>query len=362
MKRREFLTTAGAALALSACKRSSTISGPGISQKKFRWKMVMIVPKTFPIWGPGMIQFAENVKIISRGSLVIDVYGANELVPALGVFDAVKGGSIEMGHSAAYYWDGKLPAAVFFTSIPFGMNANGMNSWLNAGEGQKLWDELYAPQNLKALPCGNTGVQMGGWFRKEINSIDDFKGLKMRMPGLGGKTIKKAGASPVLIPGAEIYTNLATGVIDATEWIGPYHDYIMKFQNVTKYYYSGGWHEPGSVLELLMNKKSWESLTPELKTIVKTCAAQTDRDMFAQWMAKDSEYYQKILDEKKVTVREYPVNVIRPMKKYAAEVLEEVRNSAPLAKKIHDSYKTFQRMYEQYQEVSERAYVRAQKA
>ena len=203
---------------------------------------------------------------------------------------------------------------------------------------------------------------MGGWFKKEINSIDDFKGLKMRMPGLGGKTIKKAGASPELIPGAEIYTNLATGVIDAPEWIGPYHDYIMKFQNAPKYYYSGGWHEPGSVLELLMNKKAWESLTSELKTIVKVCAAQTDRDMFAQWIAKDSEYYQKILDEKKVVVREYPVNVIRPMKKYAAEVLEEVRNSGPLAKKIHDSFKTFQRMYEQYQEVSERAYVRAQKA
>lgn len=363
MKRRDFLITTGSTLALAACNRTKTEERtPKKSGKRYRWKMVMVVPKTFKIWGPGMVHFSENVKILSGNQLVIDVYGAGELVPPLSVFDAVKNGTAEMGHSAAYYWDGKLPASVFFTSIPFGMNANGMNAWLVAGDGQKLWDELYTPHGLKAMPCGNTGVQMGGWFRKEINSINDFNGLKMRMPGLGGKTIARAGASAVLIPGGEIYTSLATGVIDAAEWIGPYHDYLMGFHKAAKYYYSGGWHEPGSVLELMINKKAWESLSPELQLIIEVCAAETDRKMFSQWLAKDSEYFDRILKEGKVIVKEYPLEITRKMKEYAAEVLNEVRKSSPLAKKIHDSYKSFQKIYEQYQEVSERAYVRAQKA
>lgn len=365
MKRKGFLKKLGiAALAsttLANCSKEKNTVGP-TSNKKFNWRLTMVVPKTLPIWGPGIVDFAKNVKTMSGGRLNIKVYGAGELVPALETFDSVKSGQIQMGHSAAYYWTGKIPASAFYTSVPFGMNANGMMSWINAGGGQALWDELYAPHNVKAFPCGNTGVQMGGWFRKEIKTIKDFQGLKMRMPGLGGKVIAKAGAKPILIPGGEIFTNLETGVIDATEWVGPYHDYKMGFHKVAKYYYSGGWHEPGSVLELIINKKAWESLPEDLQLIVEACANQTNQSMYSQWLAKDSEYFQKIKKEKKTIIKEYPAEITHVMHKYANQILKEISETSPLAKKIYNSFTSFQKEYEAYQEASERAYVRAQKA
>jgi TRAP-type mannitol/chloroaromatic compound transport system substrate-binding protein len=359
MDRQKFLKKSGLGVGLAAAASLAPLQASG---KRHRWRMAMVVPKTLPIWGPGMLRFADRVKLMSGGRLSIKVYGANELVPALGTFDAVKKGRIDMGHSAAYYWRGKIPASVYFTSIPFGMNANGMNAWLTAGGGQALWDELYAPFNLKSIPCGNTGVQMGGWFKKEMKTIADFKGLKMRMPGLGGAVIAKAGAIPQQIPGGEIFTNLQTGVIDATEWVGPYHDYKMGFPKAAKYYYSGGWHEPGSVLELMINKQKWESLDKELQMIVQSCAALTNQEMYAEWLAKDSEYYQKILSEGKTIVKEYPLEITAKMRLHAKEVIADVANSSPLAKRIHSSFTTFQKSYEKYQEASEQAYVRAQKA
>jgi TRAP-type mannitol/chloroaromatic compound transport system substrate-binding protein len=376
MERRDFIKKAGAgaaaagavaaAGALTSCAQQAGVSaaggGPNVSDKVFNWRMVMVVPKTLPIWGPGMQAFAARVKQMSNGRLNIQVYGAGELVPALQVFDTVSSGQVEMGHSAAYYWEGKIPASVFYTSVPFGMTAKGMNAWISGVDGQELWDELYAPHDLKAMPCGNTGVQMGGWFRKEINSIDDFKGLKMRMPGLGGKTISRAGAETVLVAGAEIFTNLQTGVIDATEWVGPYHDYIMGFHKVAKYYYGGGWHEPGSVLELMINRKKWESLPADLQMIVEACAAETNVKMFAQWTAKDSEYYRKILDEGNTIVAEYPLEITAQMRGYAEEIKSSIRDTSVIAARIYDSFTGFQKMYEDYQEISDWAYVRALKA
>ncbi|MDA0323143.1 MAG: TRAP transporter substrate-binding protein [Verrucomicrobia bacterium] len=377
MKRREFIkrgalgAAAVAATATTSCQPPPGKSPPGksdaagpknVSGKTFNWRMVMVVPRTLPIWGPGMEDFAARVKKLSGGRLNIEVYGAGELVPALQVFDTVSSGQVEMGHSAAYYWEGKVPASVFYTSVPFGMTAKGMNSWIIAGGGQELWDKIYAPHDLKAIPCGNTGVQMGGWFRKEINTIDDFKGLKMRMPGLGGKTIARAGAEPVLVAGAEIFTNLQTGVIDATEWVGPYHDYIMGFHKVVKYYYGGGWHEPGSVLELMINRAAWESLPDDLQEIVKACAGQTNGIMFAQWTAKDCEYFAKIKSEGKTVVREYPLEITHQMRIYAEELKSGIADTGGLAREVYDSFTAFQKTYEDYQELSDWAYVRALKA
>ena len=376
MERRDFLKKAGtgaaaagavaAAGALTSCTQQAGTSAsegtPNVSRKVHNWRMVMVVPKTLPIWGPGMEEFAARVKQMSGGRLNIHIYGAGELVPALQVFDTVTSGQVEMGHSAAYYWEGKVPASVFYTSVPFGMTAKGMNAWIVADDGQALWDELYAPHDLKAMPCGNTGVQMGGWFRKEIKTIDDFKGLKMRMPGLGGKTISRAGAETVLVAGAEIFTNLQTGVIDATEWVGPYHDYIMGFHKVAKYYYGGGWHEPGSILELMINRTKWESLSDDLKMIVQACAAETNVKMFAQWTAKDSEYYRKILDEGNTIVGEYPLEITRQMHVYAEEIKADIQYTSDIAARIYHSFTRFQKMYEDYQEISDWAYVRALKA
>lgn len=366
MDRRNFSAKLGAGLAIGAglagCGKKRPGAQVGDNHKTFRWRMAMIVPKTLPIWGPGLVQFAEDVRTMSQGRLDIKVYGAGELFPALEVFDRVRSGQVQMGHSAAYYWQGKLPASVFFTSVPFGMNANGMMSWLDSGGGQELWDKLYGPIGLKALPCGNTGVQMGGWFNREMKTLADFKGLKMRMPGLGGKVIAKAGAKPILLPGGEILTSLQTGVIDATEWVGPYHDYVMGFHKAAKYYYSGGWHEPGSVLELIINRQAWDELSPDLQAIVKAAASQTNMSLYTQWMAKDSEYYAKIISEGKTQMREYPKEVTKAMKGYAKELKEEIAETSDLAAEIYKSYQDFQDQYEAYQEVSERAYVRNQKA
>ena len=369
MKRREFLKAgaagaAAAAITTSCRQPADAPSGAPVinTGKTFNWRMVMVVPRTLPIWGPGMEEFAGRVRILSQGRLNIEVRGAGELVPAFEVFDTVSSGRTEMGHSAAYYWEGKIPASVFYTSVPFGMISKGMNAWIVAGGGQELWDELYAPHNVKAMPCGNTGVQMGGWFNREIRTIDDFKGLKIRMPGLGGKTVARAGAQTVQYPGAEIFTNLRTGVIDATEWVGPYHDYVMGFHKAAKYYYGGGWHEPGSVLELIINRQAWESLPSDLQEIVTTCAAQTNGIMFAQWSAKDAEYYQKIKQEGKVIIREYPLEITRQMKVYAEELKAEIAETGELARSIYNSFTSFQKTYEEYQELSDWAYVRALKA
>lgn len=357
MKRREFVTGASAAAAAGLLAAPNVLRA---ASKKFRWRIVLVVPKTLPIWGEGVIQFAKDVKEMTEGRLNIKVYGAGELVPALGAFDAVKSGRVQMAHSAAYYWQGKIPASVYFTSVPFGMNALGMRGWLMEGGGQELWDELYSPHGIFSMPAGNTGVQMGGWFNKEIKTAADFKGLKMRIPGLGGKVIKRLGGTPTIVAGGEIYTNLTTGVIDATEWVGPYHDYTMGFHKAAKYYYYPGWHEPGPVLELMINKKAWAELPGHYQKIVRSCALALDREMHARWVAKDSEYLEKIVKEGKIKIGSFPEPVMAAFKKHSMEVRAELAKTSPLAKKISDSYVNFQKRYEAHQDISERAYVKAQ--
>lgn len=366
MDRRNFITAATiatGALALSACDKPTTSTSPSsTSSEKFNWRLQLIVSKNLPIWSDGVIEFARKVQLISNGRLNIKVYGAGELFPALELFDKVKDGTIEMGHSASYFWSGKIQGCEFFTAIPFGLNADGMNSWIYNGGGLKLWEELYAPHNLVPIPCGCTSVQMGGWFNKEIKTIEDYKGLKMRMPGLGGKVINKAGASAETIPQSEIYTSLATGRIDATEWVGPYHDYTMDFYKAAKYYYVGGWHEPGSMLELMINKSAYEKLPEDLKEIVKVCAADINKQMFNEWILKDAEYYQKMLKEGTVQFREFPLEVVKQMKIYAKEVVDDLAGKNEMTKKIYESFSKFQSLYEPYQEISERAFVKALKS
>ena len=216
MQRRALLTGAGAAtVALGAGIR------PAAAKAEHRWKLVTTWPKNFPGMGTGANKLAELIGQMSGGRIEVKVYGAGELVPAFEIFDAVSRGTAEMGHGAAYYWKGKSEAAQFFASVPFGLTAQEMNSWLYYGGGMELWQELYAGFGLVPAAAANTGVQMGGWFNKEINSVDDLKGLKMRIPGLGGEVLRRAGGTPVSLPGGEIFTSLQSGNIDATEWVGP---------------------------------------------------------------------------------------------------------------------------------------------
>ena len=235
MKRREFLKKAGVGAAAVA---ATAVSAPAvIAQKKYQWKMVTTWPPKLPVLQDGCERLSKRMEEVSDGRLKIQVFAAGELVPPLESFQAVSDGTVEVGSGASYYWAGKEPATQWFSAVPFGMNAQGMAAWFHGGDGLKLWEECYAPFNLVPRPGGSTGVQMGGWFNKKINTIDDYKGLKMRIPGLGGKVVAKAGGTVVLTAGGEIFTNLERGVIDATEWVGPLHDLRMGFYQAAKYYY-----------------------------------------------------------------------------------------------------------------------------
>ena len=247
---------------------NNSSSEPTTPAKTFHWKMVTTWPPNFPVFQEGVMQFANDIETISDGRLQIQVYAGGELVPALQTFDAVSQGTVQMGHGAAYYWAGKVPAAQFMSTVPFGMTAKGMNAWLYSGGGLELWREIYKPFNIIPFPAGNSGVQMGGWFKKKITTVADLKGLKMRIPGLGGKVLAKAGGTPILLAGGEVYTALERGAIDATEWVGPYHDQRLGLYQAAQYYYYPGWHEPGTTLELIVNTQAWKSLPTDLQRIV----------------------------------------------------------------------------------------------
>jgi len=330
--------------------------GAVTQQKNYRWKMVTTWRPHFPVLGEGADKLAKWIDEMSNGRLKISVYGSGELIPALGVFDAVSSGTVEMGHGASYYWAGKVPAAQFFASVPFGLNAQSMNSWLYSGDGLKLWEEVYKPFNLKPFPAGNTGVQMGGWFNKEINSLEDLKGLKMRIPGLGGKVLAKAGGNSILVAGGEIYTNLDRGVIDATEWVGPFHDLKMGFYKAAKYYYYPGWHEPGTTLELIINTEAWASLPPDLQAIVEAATYKANIWMISEFEAKNNANLQTLLKKHKVQLRRFPDSVLGGLKKLSDEVLEEMAADDPVSKKVYESFKKFQKNISTWNQMSESAY------
>ena len=364
MKRKDFFK--GAALgiislpfAIKTCGGQNVAqdnSTSNISGKKYKWKMVTTWPPNFPVVGEGCLLFAKWVKEMSGGRMDIKVYGGGELVPALEVFNAVSSGAAECGSGCAYYWAGIEPSAQFFASVPFGMNAQQMNAWIISGGGLELWEELYDKHNLIPMPGGNTGVQMGGWFRKEINSVADLKGLKMRMPGLGGKVLAKAGGNPILIAGGELYTSLERGVIDATEWIGPYHDYIMGFHQIADYYYSPGWHEAGTTLEMLFNKEKFNELPKDLQAIMRAAAARLNIWMLSEFEAKNTLYLKKILAESKAEIREFPQDVLAQLKQYTDEVVAEVIASDDFAKKAYESYNNFRNEATEWSKLTEKAF------
>lgn len=327
-----------------------------ISDKQYEWKMVTTWPPNFPILGEACQLFADRVEAMSAGRMKIRVYGGGELVPPLEVFNAVRFGSAEIGNGAAYYWAGKSPAAQFFASVPFGMNAQQLNAWLLGGGGLELWEELYADFNLVPVPGGNTGVQMGGWFRREINSLEDLKGLKMRMPGLGGKVLERAGGVPVLLAGGEIYMGLERGVLDATEWLGPFHDSLMGFPRIADYYYSPGWHECGTTLEYIFNKEKIESLPQDLQQILRTAAFEMNGWVLSRFEAENAKKLQEILQEGKVQLRSFPPEVIQQLRVYTQEVLNEITQKDAFSQKVYASYKSFQNAMVDYASITEQTY------
>ena len=322
----------------------------------YHWRMVTTWPKNFPGLGLAPENFAKLVQKMSAGRLNVTVYGANEIVPALGVFDAVSAGSVEMGHGAAYYWKGKIPASAFFTSVPFGLNAQEFNGWLHYGGGLELWRELYAPFNLIPFAGGNTGVQMGGWFNREINTLKDLKGLKMRIPGYGGEVFTQAGGTAVNIPGGELYTALQTGVIDATEWVGPYNDLAFGFQQIAKYYYWPGWHEPGPGLEIIINTQAYNTLPEDLKAIVEVAARAVNQDMLDEYTVRNVTAFNELVNKHNVQMREFPKEVLEKFKAISFEVYDKTAQKDPSFAKVYASYKAFLEGVKAYHEISEKAY------
>ena len=364
MDRRKFISTLGlgaATAALAGCSQADCDSGPAASgsQQTWKWKMVTTWPKNYPGLGTSPENFAKLVNQMSAGRIEIRVHGANELVPAFEVFDAVSSGAAEMGHGAAYYWKGKHPAAPFFTAVPFGFTAQEQNGWLSHGGGQQLWDELYAGFNLKPFACGNTGTQMPGWYNREINSVDDLKGLKIRMPGLGGEVIKRLGATPVQLPGGELFTSLESGAIDAAEWVGPYNDLTFGFHKIAKNYYYPGWHEPGPTLELIINKEIWESLPEDMQAVIRAAAAWANQDMLDEYTARNNAALEELVNKHGVRIKKLPEDVLTALRQASEEVLDELVAGNEFAGRVYESYRAFHQGVQNFTAIAEQAYLNA---
>lgn len=352
------LLAATVTLGLVGCgeKQSSGGDSTAAPAKTYKWKLVTSWPKNLPGLGVGPENFAKLVEEMSNGRMKIKVYGAGEIVPGFEVFDSVSNGTAQIGHSAAYYWKGKAPASPLFTAIPFGMNVQEVNAWLHYGGGLQLWEELYAPFNLIPMAGGSTGNQMAGWFKKEINTVEDLKGLKMRIPGIAGEVIEKLGALPVTMPGNELFTALQTGAIDATEWVGPYNDKQLGFQKVAEFYYYSPWHEPGATLEFIFNKSEFEKLPKDLQAIMRAAARVINSDMLDEYTAANNRALEELVNVDKVKLRKLSPEIMAKLKQATDEVMAEQVAKDPVMKKVWESYQAFYNQAKQYHKISEQEY------
>ena len=354
--RRKFLKVGAAAAA-----GTLAVGAPSIvrAEQTFNWKMTSAYPKGAPFYmdGPGSAtDLAKRIESMSGGRLKIQVYGAGELIPAFEGFDAVRAGTVEMNHANSYFWTGKTFAAQYFTAVPFGLNFQGMNGWLYDGGGIKLWHEVYAPFGMIAFPCGNTGVQMTGWFKKEIKTVNDLKGLKMRIPGLAGKVYATLGVDVKLLPGGEIFPALERGVIDAAEFVGPYQDRRLGLHKAAKFYYTTGWHETATVSELLINKAAWDKLPADLKAVVENASAACNVISEAWCQRTNAEAMQDLVKNQGVKAQSLPDAVVKKLHEATNAVLADAIAKDPMTKKVHESYMAFKKQYDAWAGYSEAVY------
>lgn len=354
MKRRHLLVSAGVATSLAACS-----GGAGNVHEKFRWKMVTSWQAKFPGLAGAAERLAAAIVAASGGRLRIEVFPGNELVAPFDVFDAVAEGRAEMGHSAAYFWKSKHPAMPFFCTVPFGLNAQEMNAWLYYGGGLELWRQLYAGFNLMPFPAGNTGVQMAGWFNREITSVDDLKGLKMRIPGLGGDVMTRLGAQTVNIPGAEIAAAMRAGTIDACEWMNPRNDLAFGLFNVAKYCYAPGWQEPGQTLECMVNLDAYKTLPRDLQEVVAQCCRAVNDDLLAEYTVENQRAMRTLIDEHKIEFRRLPDSVLAALNKASDEVLTELAGEQGFARLVLGSFRSFRDQVRAWHAFSELPYYQA---
>jgi TRAP-type mannitol/chloroaromatic compound transport system substrate-binding protein len=335
MERRDFLK--GAAV-VGAGAAASTLAAPAIAQGGKTMTIVSTWPRDFPGLGVSAQRLAARITELSQGAINVEYFAAGERVGAFDVFDEVASGNSQAYIAADYYWVGKHPGFAYFTAVPFGMTTVEWNAWIKFAGGQALWDKISGEFGLKAITCGATGTQAGGWFNKEIESADDLKGLKMRIPGLGGSVMSKLGVSTVSLPGGQIYENLVSGAIDATEWVGPYNDYFMKFYEAAKFYYTGGFHEPGGGLSFGMNASWWGSLTDWERAVITAASMEEHAAQFEEAQAKNGEYLNKLVNDHGVQMRAFNDDVWDAFGEASAEVFAETRDHSPLAAEIDDAF------------------------
>ncbi|SEQ90111.1 TRAP-type mannitol/chloroaromatic compound transport system, substrate-binding protein [Amphritea atlantica] len=343
-------------LAVAAC--ASLLASPLMAAEKvYRLKLAETWPTNFPIFGDAPKNMAALADKMSNGRLKITIDSKNKHKAPFGVFDMVRAGQYDMGHSASYYWKGKIPNTLYFTTMPFGMTAPEQYGWFYYGGGQELMDEVYGKFGVMSFPGGNTGNQMGGWFQKEINSVEDLQGLKMRIPGFAGEVLAKLGAKPTNIPAGELYTALERRTIDALEWVGPSLDLRMGFHKIAPFYYTG-WHEPATELQFMINKKSYDKLPADLQQILKTAMRTAAYDMYIQSYHESGVNWDRMKKEfPNIQVKSFPADVIAAMRKANDELLAEKAAADPLAKKILDSQSEYMKKARVWTEISDKAYL-----
>ena len=353
MDRRSFLkTTAVGAAAAGA----ATLAAPAIAQGRAEWKMVTTWPKNFPGLGTGAQRLADNITAATDGRVTVRLFAAGELVPAFESFDAVANGTAQMYHSPDYYFQGKHPAFSFFTSVPLGLTTPEHNAWVMHGGAQALWDELSGKFGIKPFLCGNTGTQMGGWFRNEITSLDDLKGLKFRAPGMGGEVLRRLGVNVVALPGGEIFQALQSGAIDATEFVGPLNDLAFGFYRVAKYYYYPGFQEPGAAICAGINQSAFSALSKTDQLIVQQCCTAENDNLYAEFTAKNGQALNTLVNQHGVILKRYPQEVFDGFAKASDEVVMEIGNHDDLAKRIRDSYLKARKELMAWTAIAEEAY------
>ncbi|MDA0276304.1 MAG: TRAP transporter substrate-binding protein [Proteobacteria bacterium] len=347
MQRRKFLkgaaaggVVAGAALLASCGKEEAPkqAAAPAISEGIKELKMVTTWPKNFPGLGTGAERLAQRITTMSDGKLEVKVYAGGELVPPFQSFDAVSEGKAEMSHGVSYYWQGKSPAFNFFAAVPYGMNAAEHYAWMLWGDGLKLYTELCDNFGVVPFMRASTGVQMGGWYRKEMKSMDDFKGLKFRMPGLGGEVLRKLGATVVNLAGGDIFPALQAGTIDGTEWVGPFNDLAFGFYKVAKFYYWPGFHEPNTTGEVLVNKKVWSGLSKQHQEIIAVAIQAESTIEQAEFNYKSADALDVLINKHGVQLRQYSDEMMRGFYRAAEEVVAEIGNKDPFTKKVYDNF------------------------
>ena len=354
--RRTFVTAAGATLA-------GAVAAPSIARAQSqKWRMVTSWPKRLP--GPGMSaeRIADRVRALSGGRLDISVSAAGEVVPAFEVLDAVGNGVAEIGHTASFYWQGKMPAAAFFTTVPFGLTPGEHVAWVDAGGGQSLWDELYAPFGVKPFMGGNTGVCMGGWFRREVKSLADMRGLKLRSLGLGGEVYRRLGVTPQTTPPAEILVSLQSGVIDGAEFVGPGTDIALGLYRVAPFYYYPGFNKPNGTGECIVSLKAWNALSDELKAIITHACATEANYALAEMERLNAQALAALVDEHKVKLAAFPEDLIAAARKQAGDVLGELAGKSAITGKVHASYAAFRDRTAPWSRISIESVLRARGA